>query len=166
MQMILGPNWIRRSRAILRSDGRTLGVTFDGKKEDNRCSLKDFCPSPYVFVDVDGMGTECAVVDTGSKVSYIHKDMLTELQKSKAIPTSRTTITGSGTVIKNMELVSLKITFQGITTCIKNVRTTSGINYRLFHAPCKLNKYECKITINQCKCESIEKLVKGPPPRE
>ncbi len=53
--MVLGTNWIRYSGAILQSDGTKIVVTFGGKKQKEGCGPD--CSSPYVSVEVDGIGT-------------------------------------------------------------------------------------------------------------
>jgi len=113
---ILGTTWIRRSGAILQSDGVKLGVTFSGEKENDDC-MADWCPIPYVSVDVDGIRKVKALVDTGAPECYIRRDLLTKLKKSKAISSSRC----------KQECVSLSITFQGITTFIENVNVESKL---------------------------------------
>ena len=129
--MILGTTWIRKSGAILQSDGGKLRVTLGGKKEKEDCRM-DVCSSPRVLVDVDGIGIVRAMVVTGYSTSVINRDMLTELQKSKATPSSSITILANGTQVKNeLGHVSLNITFEGITTCIENVEIDSNMKYQL-----------------------------------
>lgn len=131
--MILGTTWIRKSGAILQSDGGKLRVALGGKKEKEGFRM-DICSSPRVLVDVDGIGIVRAMVGTGCSNSFINRDTLTELQKSKATPSSCITILANGTEVKNeLGHVSLNITFEGLTTCIENVEIIdSNMNDQLF----------------------------------
>ncbi len=88
--------------------------------------------APRVLVDVDGIGIVRAMVVTGYSTSVLNRDMLTELQKSKATPSSSITILANYTLIKNnLGHVSLNITFEGITICIENVEIDSNMKYQL-----------------------------------
>jgi len=130
--MILGTTWIRRSSAILKSDGTKLGVTFGGKEENPDCSTETCCSLPYVSVDVDGIvNVSSALVDTGASKSSIKRDILKEDQKLKVVPTSESSIIGSGTKITTLEMVSLNITVQEKTTCIENVAIPSKMGEKL-----------------------------------
>lgn len=132
--MILGTTWIRKSRAILQSDGVKLAVTLGGKEENPGCST-DKCPSPYVPVHVDGIGVISALVDTGYSKCTVREDILTELQMSQAIQTSGTGIyLANGNHVKEqaeLYMVSLNITFEGITTCMKNVDIVADMEDKL-----------------------------------
>jgi len=128
--IVLGANWIRKSGAILKSDGRKLGVTFGGKEEFKGCRT-DACASPFVPVDVDEIGLVSALVDTGALSSSVRRDMLTSTQQSKSTSTPRRSIIGNGTEITSLEQVSLNITFQGVTTNIKNVDIESTMDDEL-----------------------------------
>ena len=132
LPMTLGTTWIRKSRAILQSDGSKLGVTFGGKKEKKGCRT-DVCPSPYVSVKVNGIDKVIStLVDTGATGSYIKREIVTEPMKSKAIPTYNTAIIANGTQIEELtELISLNITFEGIATSIKNVHIASKVDDQL-----------------------------------
>jgi len=132
LPMTLGTTWIRKSRAILQSDGSKLGVTFGGKKEKKGCRT-DVCPSPYVSVKVNGIEKAIStLVDTGATGSYIKREIVTEPMKSKAIPAHIYSTIASGTKIEEMTgLVSLNITFQGIATCIENVHIASKVDDQL-----------------------------------
>jgi len=132
LPMLLGTVWIRKSRAMLQSDGKKLGVTFGGKKEKKGWRM-DVCHSPYVSVKVDGIDKVIsALVDTGATESSIKREIVTEFHTSKAIPTYNSTTLANGKEIEELTgLVSLKITFQGIVTCIENVDITSNINDQL-----------------------------------
>jgi len=132
--MVLGTTWIRKSRAVLQSDGRQLGVTFSGKKEklwSKWFCRTDHCFTPRVPVNVEGVGMVSALVDTGAFYCSIKRDMLTEIQMSKAVPTSRTRIMANGSKTKTVGLVGLNITFQEITTCIENVDIASKLDDQL-----------------------------------
>jgi len=129
-ELVLGTTWIRKSRAILQSDGRKLLVTFDGKKEKKGC-MTDFCPTPYVTVDVEEIDIVSAMVDTGSSSSSIRKDMLTSNQQSNATSTPRASIMSNGAEITSLGQVGLNITFQGITTNIKIVDIESEMDDKL-----------------------------------
>ncbi len=134
LPMILGTTWIRKSRAILQSDGTKLAVTFGGKKEKTEAVLSLFsCSSPYVSVDVvDGMDKVRALVDSGSKLSFIRSDILTEPQKAMAIPTSdRATMANNAEIKGVQEIISLNITFGGIITCLENVHIISNMDDKL-----------------------------------
>ncbi len=129
--LVLGTNWIRKSGAILQSDGKQkLGVTFGGKKEKVGVN-KWYCFRPFVSVKVDGIGKVSALVDTGATNCSIRRDTLTELQNLKATPISSVSTMGNGTAIKSLGLISLNITLQGKTTCIENVRIMSHMNDKL-----------------------------------
>ncbi len=67
--IFLGANWIRRSRAVLKSDGNGLRVTFDGKKEKKEYRTSHRCSPPCVKVYVDEIGVVSAIVDTSSSKS-------------------------------------------------------------------------------------------------
>ena len=133
--MILGNNWIRKSRAVLQSDGTKLAVTFGGKEErmEARFSFSYNCYSPKVSVYVDGIDKEIkAMVDSGSKLSFIRSDILTELQKAKAIPTSdRSTMANNAELKGVQEIICLNITFGGIITCLENVHIISNMDDKL-----------------------------------
>ncbi len=131
LPMILGTTWIRKSGAILQSDGRQLGVTFGGKEEIKGCRT-DYCSSPRVSVDVDGIdGLVTALVDTGASGCAVRRDQLTDDQMSKVISTTSTSITANGAQREALGLVSFDVTFQGITTRIENVKIVSKSNHQL-----------------------------------
>jgi len=124
LPMILGNNWIRKSRAVLQTDGTKLAVTFGGKEErmEARFSFSYNCYSPKVSVYVDGIDKEKkAMVDSGSKSSFIRSDILTEPQKEKAIPTSDRSTMANNAELKGVEkIIRLKITFGGNITWISS----------------------------------------------
>jgi len=133
LPMTLGTTWIRKSRAILQSDGSKLGVTFGGKKEKKGCRA-DACSIPYVSVEVNGIEKVIsALVDTGASGSYINREILTEAQKSNAIPTHIYSTKANGTQIEELTGVvsSLNITFEGIVTSIENVFIASNTDDEL-----------------------------------
>ena len=121
--MVLGTTWIRRSGAILQSDGVKLGVTLGGTKENERCSAVQY-NIPYVPVNVEGIRRVKALVDTGAPGCYIRRDLLTTLKKSKISVLNKTQL-------EKGECVSLNITFQGITTHIENVNVESKMANKL-----------------------------------
>jgi len=130
--IILGTNWIRKSGAILQSDGKRLRVTLGGRKEEKAVlflqgRLND-CSSPRISVDVDEIGEVSALVDTGATPSCIRRDLLSDIQKSEIIPTSAEATISNGKKVKIEGLVSLNVTFQGIATRIEDVHVVSGEN--------------------------------------
>lgn len=125
--MVLGANWIMKSRAILQSDGTELGVTFGAKKNKVFWS-KWFCPRPHVSIDVDGIGLVKGLVDTGADSSCIRRDLLTDLQISQATPSSEIVFVGNGNLVEIESLVDLTVTHQGVATCIENVRIVSNMS--------------------------------------
>jgi len=122
--MILGANWIMKSRATLQSDGKELKVTYGGKKE-KFCWSKRFFVRPFVTVNVDRIGLLKALVDTGATNSSIRSDLLTTDLKLTKKPTSSSLIAGNGNQTKLEGLVSLNVRYQEITTSIENVDITS-----------------------------------------
>jgi len=126
-RMILGANWIVKSRAILQSDGTELRVTFGGKKQKK--FLIGYKPKPLVSVKVDGIDglVKDALVDTGATGSSIRRDLLTKELESAIIPTDHTTTKADGKKINVEGYVSLNITHDKMTTCIKNVRVKSNM---------------------------------------
>ena len=126
-RMILGANWIMKSRAILQSDGTELRVSFGGGKRKK--FLIGYKPKPLVSVKVDGIDglVKDALVDTGATGSSIRRDLLTKELESAIIPTDHTTTKADGKKIKVEGYVSLNITHDKITTCIENVRVKSNM---------------------------------------
>jgi len=122
--MILGANWIMKSRATLQSDGKELGVTFGGKKE-KFCWSKWFFVRPFVTVNVDRIGLLKALVDTGATNSSIRSDLLTTDLKLTKMPTYNSVVAGNGNITKPEGLVSLNVKYQEITTSIENVNIKS-----------------------------------------
>lgn len=128
--LVLGATWIRRSCAILHSDGVKIGVTFDGMEENKLTKwFTKTCPPPLVSVDLDGIGVVSAMVDTGTLFSVIRKDQLTELQLSNAIRKTISKDNADKPVIKRhgLGLIDLKVPYQGMTTCIENVEVESSL---------------------------------------
>ena len=82
--MIRGANWIRKSRAILQSDGAELEVTLGGKEEVNEERRID-CPQPRILVNVAGIDRLVnEMVETGAKYSAIRKELV---RKESEVPT-------------------------------------------------------------------------------
>lgn len=126
-RMILGANWIIKSRAVLQSNGTELGVTFGGKEQKN--CLTGHNPRPFVSVNVDGIDglVKEALVDTGATGSSIRRSLLTDELQRAIIPTDLTATKADGKKVKIEGLVSLNIKHNEITTCIENVRVKSNM---------------------------------------
>ncbi len=126
--LILGASWIRKSRAILQSDGTTLGVKLGGERENK--GVKKNCPSPYVPVHVDeiGLSEVSALVDTGCRKSSVRKDLLSNLHMSKAIPSSTNIILANNQQVELLESIGLNVTYQGVTTYIERVHVVSKMD--------------------------------------
>jgi len=134
--IFLGANWIRRSRAVLKSDGNGLRVTFDGKKEKKEYRTSHRCSPPCVKVYVDEIGVVSAIVDTSSSKSTVREDWLTHNQMLEAIvPHYIMTNIANGTNSKKLGLVSLNITplqdQHKITTCIETVEVALNLSQTL-----------------------------------
>lgn len=126
--LILGNSWIRKSRVILQSDGTTLGIKL-GEIKQNK-GVKKSCPSPYVPVHVDEtrLSEVSALVDTGCRKSSVRKDLLSNLQMSKAIPSSTNIILANNQQVELLESISLNVTYQGVTTYIETVHVVSKMD--------------------------------------
>jgi len=130
--MFLGANWIRKSGVILKSDGKRLRVTLGGRKEEKAVLFLqgrlNYCSSPRISVDVDGIAGEVsAMADTGCGSSFIRRDLLTDLQMLGATQTSSTLINlPNGKKVRIEGLVSLNIKYQGIVTRVENVHIISN----------------------------------------
>jgi len=130
--IVLGAKWIRKSGAILQSDGKRLRVTLGGRKEEKAVlylqGRQDYCSSPRISVDVDDINEASALVDTGCSSSTIHRDLLSDIQKSEIIPTSAEGTLTDGKKFGIEGLVSLNVKYEGIVTRIENVHVVSGEN--------------------------------------
>ncbi len=128
--MVIGANWIRKSRAVLQSDGERLKVNFSGRKENEDC--KTICSDAIVTVDVDGIdGLVRAMVDTGASKSTIRKDLLKDLHMSKAITVFETATMINGATVTKLGLVSLNIKYQDINTEMETVSFAENMYHPL-----------------------------------
>lgn len=78
---------------------------------------------------MDGIGLVTALVSTAISQSAIRRDILTNLQSARIIPTSDKTVNRTGRWLKvDGHLVSLNVTYKGMTTCIENFRVASEMD--------------------------------------
>ncbi len=121
--MSLGANWIRKSGAILQSDGAKLVVTLGGKKQKEGCKLE--CSPPCLSVEVDGIGIVRALVDTATSRSSIREDMVKD-SKIPVIPSDIPITMINDSQEKTGGVVNLNVLYEYTTTRIENVSTTTN----------------------------------------
>ena len=146
--MKLGTSWMRKSCAILQSDGLRLRVDFSGQKVKKACRTKVLCELPYVSVDVDEIGPMRALADTGCTSTMIRKDMLTEHQMSEVIPNQNMRIgLANGKQRQGLIIgcVDLNVTYQGMTTFIEKASVVSEMTHKLLLGMDWIHKTRVKI---------------------
>ena len=130
--MLLGSNWICKSRATLQSDGAHLKVSFKRKWYSELLAIKEAdkkCLPAEVVVELEGIGWVRALVTTAISQSAIRRDQLTDLLLSQVIPTSDKTVNRTGRKLKvDGHLVSLNVRYKGMETCIENFRVASEMD--------------------------------------